>query len=47
MKPDNISRIGKIKFDRNILKETQNKLNPSLIKKDTTSAPLKKTNKKC
>ena len=45
MKPDNISRIGKIKFDRNILKDRQNKLNPALIKKDTTSAPLKKTNK--
>jgi len=42
LKPDNISRIGKIKFNRNILKETQLKLNPSLLKKE---APIIKNNK--
>jgi len=30
-KPDNISRIGNITYERNVLIETQNKLNPSLL----------------
>ena len=45
MKPDNISRIGKIKFARNILKDRQNKLNPALLKKEKKNV-LKKTNQK-
>jgi len=45
LKPDNISRIGKIKFNRNILKETQNKINPSLIK-EKPSIQSNNTNKK-
>lgn len=32
LKSNNISRIGKIQFNRNILKETQDKINPSLLK---------------
>jgi len=42
LKKDNISRIGRIRFNRNILKETQKKLNPSLLKKKPTDAPIKK-----
>lgn len=45
IKSDNISRIGKIKFDRNILTDRQQKLNPSLLKKNNKNNILKKTDK--
>ena len=44
LKRDNISRIGKIQFNRNILKETQQKLNPSLLK-NKPEPPIKKNEK--
>ena len=43
MKPDSISRIGNIKFHRNILIERQQKINPPLIKKEKGEI-LQKTN---
>ena len=46
MTPDGISRIGKIKFQRNILSTRQKRLNPTLIKPPSPVSRITKKKKR-